>query len=358
LPNGVQATRLSKHLGADSLSAAGGEGQGEVVCPSDSPIENQKSKIQNPSCPWNLYFRVSMPDAIKMGLVERINNATGSQFTREQFLEDCRSRARDEQIFEQAYLCAPAGEAANHIVEWSAIENCRRDYNIIRVHLEHAEIVERFGAFSPDREADRQYEIAEFINKAFLPLFQIKSNFRLGFDVAASGQGDLAVIYIDEVQGNALWLRGLFSCRTEDWDFLRTVLFHFLRLLKYVQAAGDESGLGRQICWEAARHFSSVFTPVNFASKKHDLGFTLMNQLATAQKHLPRNHQDIAADFFALRKVHQGARWIFTEGKNPNNASSHCDIAWAAALASEAHLIRRVAQVPFAQPYAVLSWWF
>src|SRR5213082_2614739 len=73
----------------------------------------------------------------------------------------------------------------------------------------------------------------------------------LGFDVAASGQGDLAVIYIDEAKGADLWLRGLFTCRTEDWNFLETVLFYFLKLLQRVQAAGDETGLGNQICWRA-----------------------------------------------------------------------------------------------------------
>src|SRR5207248_1814246 len=122
-------------------------------------------------------------------------------------------------------------------------------------------------------------------------------SFRLGFDVAASGQGDLAAIYIDEAQGDDLWLRGLFTCRTEDWHFLQTVLFKFMRGLKSVQAAGDSSGLGRQICWEANRQFHGLFETVNFSSKKHDLGFALMNQLATARKRFPQSDQDIAADF-------------------------------------------------------------
>src|SRR5258705_11115156 len=34
-----------------SLSASGGEGQGEVA----SQIQNQKSKFKNPQSPWNLY---------------------------------------------------------------------------------------------------------------------------------------------------------------------------------------------------------------------------------------------------------------------------------------------------------------
>src|SRR6185369_9927127 len=161
--------------------------------------------------------------------------------------------------------------------------------------------------------------------------------FRLGFDVAASGAGDLGAIYIDEAKGDELWLRALFTCRTADWHFLKTVLFYFLRTLKPLKAAGDDTGLGRQICWEAAAQFGSTFSKVNFSSKKHDLGFALMNQLSMAQKRFPRSHPDIAADFFALRKTFNGTRWVFSEARNSLNPASHCDIAWAAALASHAH---------------------
>src|SRR5205823_5515128 len=157
----------------------------------------------------------------------------------------------------------------------------------------------------------------------------------------ASGQGDLAAFYIDEVKGSELWLRALLTVRTADWNFIKTVLFYFLRKLKSVQGAGDESGLGRQICWEAAKQFSSRFSKVNFAGKKHDLGFALMNQLFNAEKRFPKNHQDIAADYFALRKVYTGTRWVFNEGRNTLNAASHCDIAWAGALATHAHNERK-----------------
>jgi hypothetical protein len=66
-----------------------------------------------------------------------------------------------------------------------------------------------------------------------------------------------------------------------------------------------------------------------------------MNQLATAQKRFPRIEQDIAADFFALRKLYQGTRWVFSEGPNHLNKPSHCDIAWAGALATHAHTERK-----------------
>ncbi len=79
----------------------------------------------------------------------------------------------------------------------------------------------------------------------------------------------------------------------------------------------------------------------NFAAKKHDLGFALMNQLSVAEKRFPRAEADIASDYFALRKTHNGSKWSFSEGKNSLNAASHCDIAWAGALATHAHTERR-----------------
>ena len=62
-----------------------------------------------------------------------------------------------------------------------------------------------------------------------------------------------------------------------------------------------------------------------------------MNQLSVAEKRFPRSDPDIAADYFALRKIYNGTRWVFTEGRNSLNQASHCDIAWAGALASHAH---------------------
>ena len=307
--------------------------------------------------PWNVYFRVTLPDAINWGLVETINRARGTRISPAQFLADCRARSRNEEIFQQAYLCNPRGAATSQIVEWGAIERCRADYAIERVHLEAEEVRQRFGEFNPDGQQERETRIHEFLKGSFKKLLvaggrggtdrtdgtdgRRSAQFRLGFDVAASGEGDLSAIYIDEAKGEVLWLRALFTCRTEDWHFLKTVLFYFLRTLPSVQAAGDESGLGRQICWEATRHHSSRFLKVNFGSLKNDLGFALMNQLSIAGKRFPRSEQDIAADYFALRKIHNGTRWDFDEGHNSSNAASHCDIAWAGALATYAHTKRK-----------------
>jgi phage FluMu gp28-like protein len=233
-------------------------------------------------------------------------------------------------------MCNPAPAAAS-IVDWAAIERCRFDYAIERSHLEAQDILTRFGQYHPRDVPDREARIAAFLRATFSRLFNTGAKHRLGFDVAASGEGDLASFYVDEVRGNDLWLKALLTSRTDDWHFLKTALLLLLRNIPLLQAAGDATGLGRQICWEAARLFPSRFLQVNFTSRKHDLGFSLMNQLSLAEKRFPRSELDIAADYSALRKNYVGARWVFSEGRNLYNPASHCDIAWAGALATEAH---------------------
>lgn len=283
---------------------------------------------------WS-YYRVTMEDAVELGLVEKINQTQGTNFTREEFIQDCKNRARLPEIYEQAYNCNPSG-STSAIVAWAQIAACQHDYQIERVHLEAEQISELFGRYDANNPLTRQHRIAEFIRAAFKKSFAHTAQHRLGFDVAASGQGDLAAIYVDRKEGGKLKLGSLFTCRTDDWDFLETVLWTFHRHLSALQAAGDETGLGRQICWKTTQLFPGIFVPVNFAGEKHDMGFALMSQLTVAEKIFPKDQPDIAADYFAMRKIYQGKKWVFTEGRNMLNPASHCDIAWGGGLSTKA----------------------
>jgi phage FluMu gp28-like protein len=344
-----QASRLPAagvSLGSNPITVAGetpelAGGTPALLSDASVALRTPQSALRIPKSPWNLYYRVTLVDAIELGLLDVINRVQGTRFTAEQFIADCQSRSRQEEVFQQSYMCNPQGAASGNIVDWSAIERCRYDYPIERVHLEAGDVTRQFGAFNPCGYDMRATLIHQFLRKHFARLFEAGGRYRIGFDVAASGQGDLAVFYIDEAKGSDLWLRALLTVRTEDWDFLKTVLFFFLKNLPSVQAAGDATGLGQQICWEAAQHYSWRFESVNFSSKKSDLGFALMNQLAVAEKRIPRSEQDIASDYFALRKTHNGTKWVFSEGRNLHNPASHCDIAWAGALATHAHTERR-----------------
>jgi phage FluMu gp28-like protein len=281
------------------------------------------------------HYKVTMEDAVEGGLVEAINRWRGTTFTREQYIADCKNDARLPEIYEQAYNCNPQG-STSAIVPWAQLANCQKDYQIARVHLEAAQVTELFGDFKPESQLAREHRIALFIESAFAKLFNTSAMHRLGFDVAASGEGDLACIYIDVKESQRLKLAGLFTCRTDDWNFLQTVLWTFHRRLSALQACGDETGLGRQICWATAKQFSGIFTGVNFSSEKHDMGFALMNQLSVAEKLMPKDQPDIAADYFAMRKIYQGKRWVFTQARNLLNPASHGDIAWGGALSTKA----------------------
>ena len=284
---------------------------------------------------WN-HYRVTMEDAVEAGLVEKINEARGTTFTREQFIADCKNRARLPEVYEQAYNCNPQGSASS-IVPWQSILNCSQDYKIERLHLEGHQVKDIFGNFTKAGKLERERKITDFIQGAFPKVLENPGKNRLGFDVAASGQGDLCSIYDDHKIGDQLKQQSLFTCRTDDWHFIKTVLRTFMDKLSAVKAAGDETGLGRQICWEMMKEYPGVFEGVNFRGNKHDMGFTLMNQLSEASKVFPgKGYEDIRQDFYALRKIFAGGRWIFSESRNTLNPASHCDIAWAGALSSHA----------------------
>ncbi len=283
---------------------------------------------------WS-YYKVTMPDAIDQGLVEKINQVSGQSKTREAFLADCKTRARTEDIYQQEYMCNPRGGNSS-IVPWMSITRCQEDYRIERVHFEHEQIVKDFGEFKENEKDARRKRIKDYLAQAFSGTLANIVRYKLGFDVAASGEGDLACVYVDEEKGGVLTNRALFTCRTEDWDFIEAVVFYFMDSLSDVVGAGDETGLGRQICWRLMQKYPNRFFGVNFASKKSEMGTLLMTQLQGGEKKFSKHEPDLASDYYAIQKVYINRKWVFKNGKNQLNEASHCDIAWAGGLSSYA----------------------
>src|SRR6266567_960960 len=73
-------------------------------------------------------------------------------------------------------MCNPLGAATATIVDWSAIERCRYDYEIERVHLEADQVLRLFGQFSPDNQSNRQSQIHAFLREKFPSLFQVATS--------------------------------------------------------------------------------------------------------------------------------------------------------------------------------------
>lgn len=286
---------------------------------------------------WS-YYRITMEDAIDQGYLDMLFQKTGKRWTKEEFLADCRNRARLEEIFQQAYMCNPSG-GSSLAVPWSVIQLCSKPYtDYERAHLEGGQVDALFQPFTDSEGAKkaRERRIQAWLESVYPKAAARRARHAWGFDVAATGEGDLASMYLDEKSGGLLTMRALLTMRTEDWHFMETVARWFMRTITDVNGCGDETGLGKNICWNLAKAFPARFEGVNFSSEKHDMGFALTAAMQTGEKLWPAAEEDIGQDYFALHKTYQGKRWVFSEGKNVLNPHSHCDIAWSGALSSRA----------------------
>lgn len=277
--------------------------------------------------------KVSIYDAIADGLVEKINARSGSTMTRADFLADCKRRALTPAIFAERFECNPA-DAGSAIVPWSVIERAR-DQTIERQHLSDESTRELFGL--PDSSGpERAVLIRAWLDAKFGKLRAGKEKIRVGFDVAASGKGDLASFWLDAATPRGLESRGLLTTQTEDWDVLTAALMYFMELPD-ARGCGDSTGLGRQITWTAEQRTGGRFRGVPFnRTTKGAMGARLMNQLTSGECRLPSGHDDVAMDFFSLQKSVAGGALVFEASQNPLNQASHCDMVWSKALAAEA----------------------
>lgn len=276
--------------------------------------------------------KITIYDVIDQGLVEKINARSGMKMTREEFLEDCRRRALTPAIFAERFECNPA-DSGSSIVPWGVIES-RRDQVITRHHLGDAAIKQAFGP--ADEDQDRRVRLMrDWMQVHFGAVTRKPAHYRIGFDVAASGEGDLASFWIDLKTGSKYEQRALLTTQTEDWHFLKSALWWFMDQAG-MMGAGDATGLGKQITWETQQKYSGRFIGVPFTvSSKSRMGTRLMTQLQSGDRRLASGNDDVAMDLYSVQKKTTGSQITFTTTKNPLNAASHGDMAWSAALSSE-----------------------
>ncbi|MFZ2279297.1 MAG: hypothetical protein WAW39_16005 [Prosthecobacter sp.] len=279
--------------------------------------------------------KITIYDVIDQGIVEKINARAGTKMTRAEFLEDCRRRALTPAIFAERFECNPS-DSGSSIVPWGVIES-RRDQTITRAHLKDAEIKDLFGP-ADGNEGDRISRMHGWMQRHFATATWNPAHYRLGFDVAASGQGDLASFWIDVKIGACYHQRALLTAQTEDWHFLKAALFWFLQR-PGMKGAGDSTGIGKQITWEAEQRFSGSFIGVPFTvSSKSRMGTRLMTQLQSGERRLAVGNDDVAMDIYSMQKTTQGSQISFTATANPLNPASHGDMACSAWLTPEIDL--------------------
>lgn len=303
---------------------------------SDTMFDVLASTAEKGKGGWD-YEEINIHDAIKAGLVELINQQRGGNKTREEFLEECKEDCVLPDLFALEYELKKEN-TLSPIVEFEKLKACEKAIRIEREHLSDERVIRLFGRAQSRDMGPRRRAVESFLDESFPALLDKRTKgkrFRIGFDVAASRKGDLASIWIDEKIGSTLRHRALLTFRTEDWDVMEwTMQILFAKLPGEVKGAGDETGLGRQICWNMAKLHHGRFTPVNFSGKKQAVGIALMTQLSGNLCELSSDHPDVTNDIYCIRKGIRGDQVYFFESRNDLIPESHADIGWSKALAA------------------------
>lgn len=166
-----------------------------------------------------------------------------------------------------------------------------------------------------------------------------------GWDVAR--RGHLSVLWTNIPRGDARHLRSLVLMSNTTFAMQRQIVTAAMRLPGAV-GCGDATGLGMDSNETLEAQFPDRWEGVNFGGKrKSDLGSGLATAFKDAAQTLPAfdPYKFIATDLYAVQrdagaegKVNENGKSTLklVESENPLMPESHCDIAYAGALAIRA----------------------
>lgn len=256
-------------------------------------------------------------DALDAGLLEKINETRGLSMTRDEFVAQTRTACGSEEAFNEECLCQPRRGGAGAI-GWQHIEEAKKDFDAVRFHVANDDAPHALTAAEAAIAALGKDEPAS-----------------LGFDVARTG--DLAAIWIGRKTGDKHRLAALITMKQCRFPTMFDTVARIMEKRPALVGAGDKTGMGMQICEDLEERFGQArFIGINFGSLKPDLGTRLAKMFESGAVELPRGERwaDLYADLSGIRvEPLPSGRLHYYESRNPLNKDSHCDMAWAAALA-------------------------
>lgn len=276
-----------------------------------------EQKAKGTGSAWKT-ITTTLPDAIGQGLVEKINETRGTNFTREQFVKDTVDLVGGEESYEEECLCLPR-KSGTVAIKWIHIEQAKQDYEIFRL----------------DITGDEPVDLDSIAGGLFAELRAAKASAQ-GYDVARTG--DLSAIWINAQEQDKRWrLKGLITMRNRKFGLQRALAAGFMQRVPAMLGAGDKTGLGMQVCEELTDKFGEArFVGMNFRVMKPAIGTKLVRVFEDGRQILPadRRHEDILQDLACIRtEPATSGLTRFYEVRNPLNKNSHCDMAWAGGMA-------------------------
>lgn len=216
--------------------------------------------------------------------------------------------------WKREYLCQESDDL-DALIAWRHLELAKADYQAKRLDVGSVD------DYNPAHE------------NVFADLPRTGGAYFLGWDVARKGH--LSPIWVNQLVGDVYYLRLLVNMHKADFDYMSRVLVQGMDVVQH--GAGDATGLGMESCERAAKRYPGRFDEVNFSSAKPALGSRLMQTYQDVRQRIPRDgFDDVIYDLHAIQKETRLGRLILHETMNGIEKRSHCDMAYANALALHA----------------------
>lgn len=231
---------------------------------------------------------VTIVNAVEDGLVEKINEMKGTNFTREEFLENCRAMCRNEDQFNQEYMAIPSTNSSAWL-PYELIERCEHE-----------------DAGKPELFSDGPRYLGQDIGE--------------NNDPSCSAWGERV--------GDVMWVRELVRQKGIKLYDLQAQLLERLNHPRTVRGVIDGTGLGTQIGQEAER-----------TGKGESVKFTLptMDQMASPLRGV---FEDVRIRIPKDRRLRESLHSVRCERLAsgavrfvaPRSDDGHADDFWAIAM--------------------------
>lgn len=250
---------------------------------------------------WHTY-RVTLQDALDCGFLYKLQgklalaNPDDARIGMDEaaYFDFVRSKAADEESFNQEYMCVPSDDASAFI-SYDLLDGCK---------------------YAPGVEWERIGDGRLF----------------MGVDIGRVR--DLTVFWVVEEVSGTLFTRAVITMQNATFDFQEQELHRLMSLPRMTRCCVDQTGIGRQFAERGAKKYGRRVEGVTFTGAvKESLAYPLKAALEDRTLRVP-DDPAIVADFRAIRKTTTSNGNIRFEGERTVNG--HSDRFWAAALALHA----------------------
>ena len=256
---------------------------------------------------WS-HHRVDIFDAVRAGLVEKINQKMETKMTREEFLEQCKRECIDDEQWLQEHCCIPCDDESVFL-EYDLLSKCKSPHCL----------------------------------QPFSYLESCPNDLYVGVDVGRVKH--LTVIDVGERIGDVIWDRLRIELKGKPFPEIRQELYSVLHLPRVKRCCIDASGLGIQLAEEAKIKFGSRVEPVTLSAPvKEELAYELRRVFEERTIRIDPDPK-LEADLHGVKKLITIAGNIRFAG---DTNESHCDRFWAKALRQHA------AKTPKSEPFAIV----